>query len=53
MTEGGYSLANYWEDENHRKEQSEKRKKYFAEHPDKKEENYIFILFYLFIQISS
>ena len=44
MTEGGYSLANYWEDENHRKEQSEKRKKYFAEHPDKKEENYIHLV---------
>ena len=39
MTIGGNTLAIYYQDEEHRKEQSIRRKQYFLDHPDKKQEN--------------
>ena len=39
MTEGGSSLSEYWKTPEHRELQSQNRKLYFKEHPDKKIEN--------------
>ena len=39
LTEGGSSLSEYWKTPEHRELQSQNRKLYFKEHPDKKIEN--------------
>ena len=39
LTEGGSSLSEYWKTAEHRELQSQNRKLYFKEHPDKKIEN--------------
>lgn len=39
LTEGGSSLSEYWKTPEHRELQSQNKKLYFKEHPDKKIEN--------------
>ena len=39
LTEGGSSLSEYWKTPEHRELQSQNKKLYFKEHPDKKNEN--------------